>query len=322
MGVKNHNNLRFYFIRTLIFLCLIFFLITQTMQGVTLQDKNNLQSIDLDWHFLPSYPNYAPAGVPDFDQRQADWKSWGFWSYCGPTAIANILWWFDAKHSCSDGVPGDGIDTYPLVKDYQAPGIPSPGPFSDDHNFNNIDDGQSTFDRLSRQGELIEQLAWYVNNDRCRIPFISIPGVHPFAMKWGVKKWMRDVGLSRDYSVEIVLKPDFLTIYEKVCNNAGVVLQFGFYIPGFELFPLIFHHYVAVAGVNYQGYVALSDPDWNLANPTSDPTLHNDASVVSHDIYQVNYSTPCPRISSWWIPEYATHRRVVVLSALIITEIE
>jgi hypothetical protein len=42
------------------------------------------------WYWKQSRKN-APSGMPDFDQNQDDWES-----YCGPTAVANCLWWFDA----------------------------------------------------------------------------------------------------------------------------------------------------------------------------------------------------------------------------------
>jgi hypothetical protein len=86
--------------------------------------------------------------------------------------------------------------------------------------------------------------------------------------------------------------------------------------------PLIFGHYVAVAGVNSNGYIAISDPEWDITNETDDPTLHNDPSIVSHDIYKIDNSPPFPKISRWWIPEFERHRRVLVLGAVIISEIE
>jgi len=47
-----------------------------------------------DWYWKPDRPDQdhsAPSGMPDFDQNQDDWEA-----YCGPTAVANCLWWFDA----------------------------------------------------------------------------------------------------------------------------------------------------------------------------------------------------------------------------------
>jgi hypothetical protein len=43
-----------------------------------------------EWYWKPD-TTIAPSGMPDFDQNQDDWDS-----YCGPAAVANCLWWFDA----------------------------------------------------------------------------------------------------------------------------------------------------------------------------------------------------------------------------------
>lgn len=46
------------------------------------------------WYWKPDRPDQghpAPSGMPDFDQNQAGWQA-----YCGPVAVANCLWWFDA----------------------------------------------------------------------------------------------------------------------------------------------------------------------------------------------------------------------------------
>jgi hypothetical protein len=46
------------------------------------------------WYWKPDRPaqdHPAPSGMPDFDQNQDEWQS-----YCGPTAVANCLWWYNA----------------------------------------------------------------------------------------------------------------------------------------------------------------------------------------------------------------------------------
>ncbi len=49
------------------------------------------------------WQDYAPKGIPDFDQRQTGWDapagSGTGWYQCGPVAAANSLWWFDSKWS-------------------------------------------------------------------------------------------------------------------------------------------------------------------------------------------------------------------------------
>jgi len=61
-----------------------------------------------NWYWKPDTPPKAPSGMPDFDQNQGDWVN-----YCGPTAVANCLWWFDASiDAVPDGwTPPQLIDT-------------------------------------------------------------------------------------------------------------------------------------------------------------------------------------------------------------------
>ena len=294
--------------------------INLTHLGSSEELETTLKEFKDDWYYLPSYPNYSPNGLPDFDQRQDNWKNRvGIWTLCGPTALADILWWFDSKYSDQNGTPGDGIDNFPLVRDYNALGVTNPGPHSDDHNFNNVNDLQTPWDRKTNNGELIEQIAWYVNTDKCRNPIITIYGTSLYNMISGVKKWIKDAELQDEFKVEVIFKPSFYTINERLRNNDGILLRFGKCIFDFKLSPLLFHHYIAVAGINSDGYIAISDPGWDKANPCSDPTIHNDASIVSHDIYKVNLTSPSPLLSSWWIPEYAVYKGVVIISAIIIS---
>jgi len=48
-------------------------------------------------YWKPSYPHYAPSGMPDFNERQDGWNSTGAWTWCAPTAVANSLWWMDSR---------------------------------------------------------------------------------------------------------------------------------------------------------------------------------------------------------------------------------
>jgi hypothetical protein len=47
----------------------------------------------------PSYPDYAPSGMPDFDEKQDLWgPAPGVYTWCGPVAVANSLWWLDSEY--------------------------------------------------------------------------------------------------------------------------------------------------------------------------------------------------------------------------------
>jgi len=88
-----------------------------------------IYKIEAEWYYKPGYSDYAPNGMPDFDQRQDEWDNppgSGSWSYCGPLAVANCLWWFDSKMEPNPVTPPAINDHYPLLQSY------SPGQW-DDH---------------------------------------------------------------------------------------------------------------------------------------------------------------------------------------------
>ena len=157
----------------LIYLITFLFILTCFSSLTNAIDENNTNKQrnifpEESWHYLPTYPNYAPSGMPDFDQcAQDDWKSWGFfWSLCAPNAIANIFWWFDSKHSDPNGFPGDGNDTYPLVGGFYVV-----TPNIDDHSPTNVNFELTPLVRKYPSGELVEHIAWYVNNNYRRYYF-------------------------------------------------------------------------------------------------------------------------------------------------------
>jgi hypothetical protein len=294
---------------------LVFFVtvFSSSMIAPALPKENTGTIYNEGWYYLPAYPNYAPRGVPDFDQQQDNWKSrqgiWrfigGLWSFCGPTCLADIFWWFDSKHEDPLGYPGDGVDLYPLVSDYGAPGAPNPGPLSDDHNFNNVNDLQTSWKNGRGDKELIEKIAWYCNTNFCRCPFIrGLAGTDSRFLEKGARQWIKDAGLQDHYKVEGIWKPDFSMINDRLRNNEGVIVNFLFYNQNAVFFPTFLGHYTAVAGINSNGSIALCDPFQNVMNPGPDPSAHNDPSVVSYDIYQVSFASPFPEKASWWIQEY------------------
>jgi hypothetical protein len=301
-------------------ICSLLLVITLFLSGCSVflvdsvsQPQSTVANKEDGWYYLPAYPNYSPRGLPDFDQKQDNWKAHkgiyrligGLWNFCAPSSLADIFWWFDSKHEDPNGFPGDGVDSYPLVRDLNAPGTPTPGPSTDDHNFNNVNDMETRW-RLGRGGkELIESLAWYTNTNFCQYPLLRLSaGTWAKHLEQGANQWIQDAGLQDHYRVEAIWKPDFSLIADRLQNNCGVMLNLLLYNSDAILFDTFLGHYVAVAGINPNGSLALSDPFQNEANPTPTALDHNDANVVSYDIYAVNFSSPFPDKSSWWIPEY------------------
>jgi len=117
----------------------------------------------LPWYMKAPYPDYAPSGMPDFDQRQWGTYIWqdlmGLWSHCGPTAVANSLWWLDSKFEPNRVPPPAISDGFPLVQSY------SPGVW-DDHDPQNVP-------------PLVEHLAYLMDCDGLRTGLLK-PGPYPF----------------------------------------------------------------------------------------------------------------------------------------------
>jgi len=278
------------------------------------------------WYYLPEYPNYAQNGLPDFSQlQQKDWWGPKYPDLCGAVALVDILWWFDSKHEDPKGFPGDGYDNYSLVSNYNSLDRPIPGPDQDDHNFNNVNDNRTSWHRFRKGGELIERFAWpaYKQKDALWSKLLGpLAGFYTqFKLYKDVKKWIKDAGLQDQYSVKMVFKPEFSFINERIRNNQGVMLTIGGYDSEVKPFGVFWGHCVAVAGINSSGEVALSDPMRDRRNPSANPAEHNNASIVSHDIYKVDLNSPWPKLSSFYIPDYCKEG-VQVIYATVISETE
>ncbi len=305
------------------------------------------------WYFKASYQNpyrkgvpdgqpsgnYAPCGVPDFDQRQEDtWKNptTNIWSFCGPTAIANSFWWFDSKFADPTGMPGDGLDSFGLVSDYTGslaypavPPFPAPYPGSlwlnDDHRYDNINNPTTspwtqTFPLGAASGELVERLAYYMDTDGSRTDS-NHGGTNIAAMQAGIDQWLIDTGLDARFYEHTIQQPTFEQIAKEVTKSEDVTLLLGFWEnqgnnPNQADWKRIGGHYVTVAGVNSPDQMlAFSDPFFDNAETGGPgvvpiphaaghaPELHNDAQYVSHDFYAVLPGSSSPG-GLLYIPDY------------------
>jgi len=252
------------------------------------------------WYWKPSYTDYAPSGMPDFDQKQDNWVSieTNQWTFCGPVAVANCFWWFDSKYNVPAGVPGDAWDMFPLVRDYED-NLPPAGPWlQDDHDMWNVDHVNTPWGvgvglppstsqpfvpgpqfpggGLPPWGELVERLAWYLDTDGVRTGN-SVIGTNVDSLYAGIQRWF----LSETYedgstladtlSVEITPAPAFAYVESLVEKSEDVILLLGFWYWDELDWWRVGGHYVTVAGVNSDdSSIAISDPfvDWaELGNP-------------------------------------------------------
>ena len=251
---------------------------------------------ECDYYKSP-YEDYAPYGMPDFDQKRSPWTftpGGTDYSYCGPVALSNCLWWFDSKyepfpldpkpfypdpaHSPNDG--------YPLVTSYEPT-----GGLWDDHDSSNVK-------------PLVEDLASLANTD------VGKSGTFVGDLYNAAVTYINNAGLSGAYTVnlyQIGLDPEigFDFLRHEVARSQDVILLLGFYQEddgGSDYCERDGGHYVTIAGTcldEVDSCVCISDPYWdkNEGHPPGlphAPEVHDNAEHVSgphgtidHDWYDV-----------------------------------
>ncbi len=247
--------------------------------------------------------DYAPNGVPDFDQKQDGFQVGPPWTYCGPVAAANSLWWLDSKLEPYPAPPTEDSDHFPLVKSYTPGAVPW-----DDH-------------WISNTVPLAQELAELFETGRA--------GTEVGRMYQGMLQYLIDRGLAEDFTVGLVARPPFEEVTDEVMRSEDVILLLGFWQcvePSGEecfLWVRLGGHYVTVAGVDPIGrFIAFSDPFFDRAEVGGagrvlsgtlishtfpfipHPSfVHNDAGNVSHDMYRA-IETESPG-GEWGLADYA-----------------
>jgi len=250
----------------------------------------------------PAYPDYAPSGMPDFDEKQDNWgPSPGTYTWCGPVAVANSFWWLDSEYESLLGpnpVPPPTIsDNFSLVSAYVA------GAW-DDHSPMNVD-------------PLVRDLAALMDTDG-QTSHDGHIGTRWADLESGIKQYLMNHGVTNLFEVHNSSFPTFTWIDTETekCQDVELFLEFwqwtgSTWLPLTGNETLMAGHIVTVAGANSTvnpGEVLISDPLQDafeagtaprggrepLVHPVHGPLLHNDAQYVSQDGYQVKQWTPPP----------------------------
>jgi hypothetical protein len=281
--------------------------------------SNMLQS---NWVYVRKYNNYAPKGMPDFDQEQDEWKKiindvyqdhhldttiaqgddifppclppcvapgndshldtipmgqdTTKYYYCGPVSAADVLWWIDSKVEINS-YPDGNTDTCNLVTNYSD--------VLDDHDSNNV-------------CPLIEDIAvnWSGTALWCTtsVPMLR-DGIQAYINEKTDFKYTSSSFTPGQFNIN--------DLYDWIKWGYAVILQLDSVEGG---------HYVVLNGVNKTAQkIQISDPDLDIQNPTSNHILHNDAGIVSHDIYSLTPGT-------LHIENYATPQGATIKNAIIV----
>jgi hypothetical protein len=254
--------------------------------------------------------DYAPVGIPDFDQRQAfmgmPWINpiTGKWSHCGPVAAANSIWWFDSDKEPNPIPPPVINDNYFLLTAY--------GPW-DDHDPMNV-------------RPFVNNLAWLFDTDGMRTGFMH-NGTNVSDLYCGIGQYLNNTGYYGFYYEKKVQSPGWPWIQNEIYRCEDVILLLGFWQwdPMYMRWNRVGGHYVTAAGFNAT-HIGISDPMWDNASVGAasripiphpfphGPNVHNNSSLLSHDIYLVNMSNSPG--GNWALPNYAMNKGLGMLSQL------
>ncbi len=287
----------------------------QNSEMLLVPSKKLLVTVPESLYWKPSYEDYAPNGMPDIDQKQDNWMKAGTGSYtfCGPVAVANCFKWFDSKYNVPPGAPGDGMDQFPLVRDYLdnlAPFIP---PARDDHDPWNVDHAGTPWgppanpppatsqpfipgpqpqpSTMPAWGELVERLAWYFNTDGIQTGYCLFSGTNVYDMQNGIEEWFlseqfEDGSTIADSLYEYTIPmPTFAEVETLVEMCEDVILLLGFWYedpPGSGVWWRCGGHYVTVAGVNSEEFlIAVADPFFDNAEAGGRGRV-GDGTLIAH----------------------------------------
>ena len=276
----------------------------------TVIDNNGAARTATATHVVPcvnlccadAFPDYAPNGMPDFDQKQDEWSlttndmasaAEGRWTHDGPVAAADALWWLDSRFETNTTPPPFISDTYPLVTAYD--------PEWDDHAPENVP-------------PFVEELAHYVDTNGLRTAADGVEGTEVEMLYNGIVDYIVDKGLAPEYAVHLAKSPTYEWVRQQAdccidpnCCSA-VILLLGFWERQDTGWQRLGGHYVVVdcVGLDEPPLISFSDPFFDRAEhgwpgrvaPIPDHehppyVLHNDAAYLSHDRYAaVSVSAP------------------------------
>jgi PKD repeat protein len=256
-----------------------------------------------NWMYVRSYNNYAPKGMPDFDQEQDAWQK--IVNYANPnnildtqTALNDDLLLSQCFPPCIAPGPDAYLDTIPVGTDkaeyyYCGPLAAAIVLWWIDSKFEKNtypDSNQDTCNLITKYpGEnddhdpsnvkhLVEDLAanWIGTSMQCTTTLNML--------KNGMQNFINNQ-TQFNYIVNFFYPNNFNLndLWYWVSQGYGVILQLDCIEGG---------HYVALNGVDKTNeIISISDPDLDITNSTTDHALHNDAGVVSHDTYSLQPGT-------------------------------
>jgi hypothetical protein len=216
-------------------------------EDILLKQKELYRTIDLErgWYWKPPYPNYAPhtpGGMPDFDQKQDQWKT----IEPGPNGVIDSTLAgddvFNPTENCIAPGPNAHLETTPMNDDVAVWSYCGPVAVANcfwwfDSKYadptGTPGDGNDNFDLVKNYGAgddhsknnvplLIEKLAGYMLTTSKGTTYIQ-------DMQDGIHDWLIDTGLNNKFEENTYNKPEFDFIEEEIERSQDVILLMGYY---------------------------------------------------------------------------------------------
>lgn len=204
--------------------------------------KNDNVEQSRGWYWKPSYPNYAPEGMPDFDQQQARWKKIG----SGPNGVIDSTVEGDDIYNIDENCIAPGPDCYlnstaigddveewifcgPVAvancfwwfdSKYADPaGVPGDGK----DQFALVQDYGAGDDHATANVPLlIENLARAMNTTGKGTTYIQ-------DMESAIIEWVDLTGLTDKFTMQVYNQPTFSAIASEIEQSQNVILLLGSY---------------------------------------------------------------------------------------------
>lgn len=216
--------------------------------------------------------DHAPAGLPDFDQRQGAWRiSNPFreaWTHDGPVAAVNALWWLDSLMEPEPLAPPAVQDGFDLL---QAQGA------WDDHDPQNVPYLVSQLARAAHTNGESGLLA----KGTCLDDLERALGQH---LAGSVER--------QRFATRRVERPTLQQLAAPIAEGQPVILLLGLWQHHRLVdWQRLGGHYVSLSAVDVTvGRLAIADPFRDGAALASVPAAHNDPARVDHDPYLLSPS--------------------------------
>lgn len=232
------------FVKAIISVLVLFVLVITSAQAINLGNttKTNKTMENVGWYWKPSYPNYAPQGLPDFDQMQDRWKkiSPGPNGIIDSTIAGDDI--YNAEENCIAPGPDCSLNSTAVGDDIEEWVFCGPVAVADcfwwfDSKFSDPTgtpgDGQDQFALVQNYGAgddhatanvplLIEKLARAMNTTSKGTTYID-------DMQTAIADWFETTGLTNKFTEQTYNRPTFAFIENEIERSQNVILLLGSY---------------------------------------------------------------------------------------------